>query len=164
VIVRVGRAWLVVLSLVFLSTIGAAAIRISRPLPLPPPFFSIPTYPPVALLQSLMDDEPAPPPVVKNPWAVSVLSEESIKIARQVNRCFYYVSGRPAMVTAFSDGRHREGSAHYKLRGVDFRLLHLTEGEVVRVSDCAEVLLGQRYYVKVERRPLHLHAALREDE
>ena len=152
------RAFLPTLLLIIISLF---ILDISSPLSEMPihefPF----TYPPSALLQNVAVDSGYPTVDTTASLVLSVLSQESVEIARTVNRCFYYVSGKPAIVTSLSTGRHREGSAHYQLRAVDFRLRHLTRKEIVRVLNCSEVLLGERYDVAVERKPLHLHAALR---
>ncbi|KKK67646.1 hypothetical protein LCGC14_2951980 [marine sediment metagenome] len=145
----------------FLFVAGLSLLSISSPILGMPESPHLPMYPPVALLQSVAIDDGYPTVGTTKSLVLSALSSESVEIARTVNRCFYYVSGRPAIVTAFSNGRHREGSAHYLLKAVDFRLRHLTKKEVVRVLNCSEVLLGEGYYVAVEWRPLHLHAALR---
>lgn len=145
----------------FLLAVGLSLLNISSPILGMPESPHSPMYPPAALLQSVAIDEGYPTVGTTESLVLSALSSESVEIARTVNRCFYYVSGSPAIVTAFSNGRHREGSAHYRLKAVDFRLHHLTKGEVARVLNCSEVLLGEGYYVVVERWPLHLHAALR---
>lgn len=145
----------------FLITVGFSLLIVFPPLAEMPSSDFPPTYPPSALLQSVATDVGYPTVGTTNSLVLSVLSQESIEIARTVNRCFYYVSGKPAIVTSLSNGRHRERSAHYQLRAVDFRLRHLTRKEIIRVLNCSEVLLGERYFVAVERRPLHLHAALR---
>jgi len=149
------------LLIVLLFTISLFVLGISSPLLEMPSREFLPTYPPSVLLQSVATDSGYPTVGTTDSLVLSVLSQESVEIARTVNRCFYYVSGNPAIVTAFSNGRHREGSAHYQLRAVDFRLHHLTGKEIVRVLNCSEVLLGEKYFVAVEWRPLHLHAALR---
>ena len=145
----------------FLITVGFSLLIVFPPLDEMPSSELPPAYPPSVLLQSVATDKGYPTVGTTEFLVLSALSKESVEIARTVNRCFYYVSGKPAIVTSFSNGRHREGSAHYQLRAVDFRLRHLTRKEIVRVLNCSEVLLGERYYVAVERRPLHLHAALR---
>ena len=144
-----------------LLIISLFILDISSPLPEMPVHEFPPTYPPSVLLQRVATDVGYPTVATTDSLVLSALSQESVEIARTVNRCFYYVSGRPAIVTSFSNGRHREGSAHYRLRAVDFRLRHLKRDEIVRVLNCSEVLLGERYFVAVEKKPLHLHAALR---
>lgn len=151
----------ILLTIIFLLTVSLFTLSTSSPLLDMPNHDFPPTYPPSASLQKIAVDVGYPTVDAANSLVLSVLSQESVEIARTVNRCFYYVSGRPAIVTSFSSGRHREGSAHYQLKAVDFRLRHLTRKEIIRVLNCSEVLLGERYYVAVERRPLHLHAALR---
>ena len=145
----------------FLFAVGLFLLSISSPILGMPESPHSPIYPPAALLQSVAIDDGYPTVETTKSLVLSALSSESVEIARTVSRCFYFVSGRPAIVTSFSNGKHREGSAHYRLKAVDFRLHHLTRKEVVRVFNCSEVLLGEGYYVAVERRPLHLHAALR---
>jgi hypothetical protein len=146
---------------ILLIATGLSTLSISSPLLTIPKHDFPPVYPPSVPLQSVAGDSGYPTVATTSSLVLSVLSQESVEIARTVNRCFYYVSGKPAIVTSFSGGWHREGSAHYQLKAVDFRLRHLTREEIIRVLNCSEVLLGERYYVAVERRPLHLHAALR---
>jgi len=148
---------------IFLVAISLSTLIISSPLLNMPRHDFLPTYPPSALLQSVATDNGYPTIGTTDSLVLSVLSQESVEIARTVNRCFYYVSGEPAIVTSFSGGRHREGSAHYRLEAVDFRLRHLKRDEIARVLNCSEVLLGEEYYVVVEQKPLHLHAALRSE-
>lgn len=140
---------------------GVLAYGIVWRLTMPLALDAAPLPPPAAVLQNMAPDGSYPQVVTKHTLLFAALSETSVAIARDVNRCFYYVSGRAAFVTSTSGGRHRLGSAHYRLQAIDFRLRHLTQKERIRVLNCAEVLLGKRYYVELERTPLHLHAALR---
>ncbi len=135
----------------------AIAWRVTTPLSLE----VIPPKPPVALLRHIAPDPNYPRVTTRHTLLFAALSETSAAIARDVNRCFYFVSGRPAFVTSTSGGQHRTGSAHYRLEAVDFRLRHLTQKQIIRVLNCTEVLLGEQYYIEVERAPLHLHAAMR---
>jgi len=134
----------------------AIAWHITSPLSLD----ATPPQTPAAMLQSMPLDGIYPRVTTSHTLLFASLSETNVAIARDVNRCFYYVSGRPAFVTSTSGGRHRAGSAHYRLEAVDFRLRHLTHKQIIRVLNCTEVLLGNQYYIEVERAPLHLHAAM----
>jgi hypothetical protein len=65
--------------------------------------------------------------------------------------------GAPCVITSGKDGRHKEGSLHYKDRALDFRTRHLRgQNEADQVAQEMRDRLGRSFDIVVEAD--HIHA------
>lgn len=75
----------------------------------------------------------------------------------------------PCWVTSGNDGRHMNGSFHYRDRAVDFRTGHhwqnplLTQAEAEEVAAAMRQRLGQDYDVVLESDHLHVEFDVRRE-
>jgi len=60
------------------------------------------------------------------------------------------------VITSLNDGKHMQGSYHYKGLAADFRIWNLSPYRPIDVRDMIQELLGKDYDVVLEKDHIHL--------
>lgn len=60
------------------------------------------------------------------------------------------------VITSIADGQHSDNSKHYGGNAFDCRIWHLSVAEVTRIAGEARQMLGDDYYVRVEKDHIHV--------
>lgn len=65
--------------------------------------------------------------------------------------------GYDCIITAGSDGKHMQGSLHYRGLALDFRTMMILDADQPEVAKMVKEKLGESYDVVLEHDPDHLH-------
>jgi len=86
------------------------------------------------------------------------LSEHGWKLAHLIDKAHLRATGREAVITSTTDGKHRvERSAHYRRDAVDVRIWYLPDPKKFTAN--LKRGLGPDYVVILEKDHIHAHYA-----
>ena len=72
--------------------------------------------------------------------------------------CFVFMEyGSTAIITSGLEGKHKQGSKHYKGQAIDLRIKHMDERLWPVVAEALSKALGPQYDVILEVKKLHIH-------
>ena len=87
---------------------------------------------------------------------VSVTFTEPVNRILEAAEYTFQAHGYSCVCTAGTDGKHMEGSLHYKARAVDLRSRHVAADALPKIVDELKERLGKDFDVIVEGDHLHL--------
>lgn len=96
---------------------------------------------------------------LKQGVCIKGIKSETI-IAITIVNSIFLAHGKECIITSVMDGKHKEGSLHYKGQAVDFRTKHLNMEEKVKITNEIGIALGDDFDTVLEYVGLpneHLH-------
>lgn len=85
----------------------------------------------------------------------SKITPEVARIMNVANRVYGGLKA-DAIVTALEDGKHKEGSLHYKCLAADLRIRHVAKGKHENIRSEMARLLGGDYDIVLHSSHLHV--------